>query len=187
MRSQRSKLAVNNRLRSRALAAIRCNMFYMCWRVVCARRISCQRNGETERTGGRRTESDRNRPTVREGVFPEGWQPRGRTGRQRRVYRVKRATCTNMTIIRVDVRMVFVLASGCSFAFFGVHRGPHRTQRAEGALQKAEVELADVTCLATLGELAASIIHEINPLSAIVTNVNRDHVSVHVSNSLRLR
>ena len=44
-------------------------------------------------------------------------------------------------------------------------------QRAEEALQKAQAELAHVSRLMTLGELTASISHEVNqPLAAIVTN-----------------
>src|SRR5271156_319065 len=44
-------------------------------------------------------------------------------------------------------------------------------QRAEEALQKAQGELAHVTRVMTLGELTASIAHEINqPLAAVVTN-----------------
>ena len=46
-------------------------------------------------------------------------------------------------------------------------------KRAEEALRKAQVELAHVTRVTTLGELAASIAHEVNqPLSAIVNNSN---------------
>jgi len=44
-------------------------------------------------------------------------------------------------------------------------------QRAEAALRNAEAELARVSRLTTMGELAASIAHEMNqPLMAIVTN-----------------
>jgi PAS domain S-box-containing protein len=44
-------------------------------------------------------------------------------------------------------------------------------KRAEEALQRAQAELAHVTRVATLGELTASIAHEINqPLGAIVNN-----------------
>jgi C4-dicarboxylate-specific signal transduction histidine kinase len=44
-------------------------------------------------------------------------------------------------------------------------------QRAEEALQKAQVELAHITRVMTLGELMASIAHEVNqPLAAVVTN-----------------
>src|SRR5258705_3041981 len=43
--------------------------------------------------------------------------------------------------------------------------------RAKEALHRAEVELAHVTRVSTLGELTASIAHEVNqPLAAIVTN-----------------
>ena len=43
--------------------------------------------------------------------------------------------------------------------------------RTEEALQQAQAELAHVTRLTTLGELTASIAHEVNqPLAAIVTN-----------------
>ncbi|HEX3561084.1 MAG TPA: PAS domain S-box protein [Pyrinomonadaceae bacterium] len=46
-------------------------------------------------------------------------------------------------------------------------------KRAEAELQTAQAELAHVTRVATLGELTASIAHEVNqPLGAIVTNGN---------------
>jgi PAS domain S-box-containing protein len=46
-------------------------------------------------------------------------------------------------------------------------------QRAEEALREAQAELAHVTRLATLGELMASIAHEINqPLGAVVNNAS---------------
>ena len=46
-------------------------------------------------------------------------------------------------------------------------------KRAEEALRKAQAELAHVTRVATLGELTASIAHEINqPLAGILTNAN---------------
>jgi PAS domain S-box-containing protein len=45
------------------------------------------------------------------------------------------------------------------------------TRRAQEALQRAQAELAHVTRVTTLGELTASIAHEVNqPLAAIVTN-----------------
>ena len=44
-------------------------------------------------------------------------------------------------------------------------------KRAEEALHKAQAELAHVTRVATLGEMTASIAHEVNqPLAAVVTN-----------------
>ena len=46
-------------------------------------------------------------------------------------------------------------------------------KRAEEALHKAQAELAHVTRVATLGEMTASISHEVNqPLSAVITNAN---------------
>ena len=46
-------------------------------------------------------------------------------------------------------------------------------KRADEALHKTQAELAHVTRVATLGELTASIAHEVNqPLAAIVTNGN---------------
>jgi len=46
-------------------------------------------------------------------------------------------------------------------------------KRAEDALRHAQMELAHVTRVATLGEMSASIAHEINqPLAAVVTNAN---------------
>src|SRR5882724_8056260 len=46
-------------------------------------------------------------------------------------------------------------------------------KRAEEALHKARAELAHVTRLATLGEMTASLAHEVNqPLAAVITNAN---------------
>jgi PAS domain S-box-containing protein len=46
-------------------------------------------------------------------------------------------------------------------------------KRAEEALQQAQAELSHLTRVTTLGELTASIAHEINqPLAAVVTNAN---------------
>jgi two-component system, LuxR family, sensor kinase FixL len=47
------------------------------------------------------------------------------------------------------------------------------TRRAEEALRRGQAELAHVSRVATLGELTASIAHEVNqPLTAIVNNAN---------------
>jgi C4-dicarboxylate-specific signal transduction histidine kinase len=44
-------------------------------------------------------------------------------------------------------------------------------KRAQEALQQAQAELAHVTRITTLGELTASIAHEVNqPLAGIITN-----------------
>jgi len=46
-------------------------------------------------------------------------------------------------------------------------------RRAEAALHQAQMELAHVNRVATLGELTASIAHEINqPLAAVVNNAS---------------
>ncbi|MCU1337018.1 MAG: histidine kinase [Bryobacterales bacterium] len=50
-------------------------------------------------------------------------------------------------------------------------RAEERRRQAEEALQNAQAELAHVTRLTTLGELSASIAHEVNqPLGAVVTD-----------------
>jgi PAS domain S-box-containing protein len=60
-----------------------------------------------------------------------------------------------------------------SFEFMGLVSDITERKLGEEALQKAEAELAHVTRVTTLGELTASIAHEINqPLSAIVNNAN---------------
>ena len=54
-----------------------------------------------------------------------------------------------------------------------IARGIRERKRAEQALQQSNAELARVTRIATMGELTASIAHEINqPLGAVVTNGN---------------
>jgi PAS domain S-box-containing protein len=55
--------------------------------------------------------------------------------------------------------------------FIGALMDVTAARRAEEELHKAQVDLAHVTRVTTLGELAASIAHEVNqPLAAIVTN-----------------
>lgn len=57
-------------------------------------------------------------------------------------------------------------------------RPSHQTKiterkRAEDALQKAQAELAHVTCVTTMGELTSSIVHAVNqPPAAVTTNGN---------------
>ena len=61
-------------------------------------------------------------------------------------------------------------ASG-NIEFFGAVTDVTATKRAEEALRQSQAELAHVTRMTTLGELTASIAHEVNqPLAAIVTN-----------------
>jgi PAS domain S-box-containing protein len=59
------------------------------------------------------------------------------------------------------------------FEFMGLVSDITERKLGEEALQKAHAELAHVTRVTTLGELTASIAHEINqPLTAIVNNAN---------------
>jgi two-component system sensor kinase FixL len=54
-----------------------------------------------------------------------------------------------------------------------ISRDISQRKLAEDALQKAQTDLAHITRVSTLGEMAASIAHEVNqPLTAIVTNGN---------------
>lgn len=60
-----------------------------------------------------------------------------------------------------------------SFEFMGFVSDITERKLGEEALQKAQAELTHVTRVTTLGELTASIAHEINqPLTAIVNNAN---------------
>jgi C4-dicarboxylate-specific signal transduction histidine kinase len=54
---------------------------------------------------------------------------------------------------------------------YSVRKSAEERMRAEETLRRSQAELAHVTRVMTVGELAASIAHEINqPLSAIVNN-----------------
>ena len=65
----------------------------------------------------------------------------------------------------------FFEKSGGVTEYIGVSMDVTERKRDEAALQLAQAELARVARLTTIGELAASIAHEINqPLSAISTN-----------------
>jgi PAS domain S-box-containing protein len=94
---------------------------------------------------------------------------------QRRDYRIeKRYRRKDGSVIWADLSTTLVPATGSTPAFFAaVVVDRTESKRAEEALQKAQAELAHVTRVTTLGELAASIAHEINqPLGAITNNVN---------------
>ena len=61
--------------------------------------------------------------------------------------------------------------SGDLVGFVGTVMDVTERKQAEGALHKAQAELGHVTRVMTMGELVASIAHEVNqPLGAIVTN-----------------
>jgi PAS domain S-box-containing protein len=86
---------------------------------------------------------------------------------------------TEFRIIRPDgsIRHIYAVghvvftAPGDAIEFVGTMRDLTESKRAEEALRNAQIELARVSRLTTMGELAASIAHEINqPLGAMVTN-----------------
>jgi PAS domain S-box-containing protein len=83
---------------------------------------------------------------------------RGRDGRYRRF------VCRGVPVKDAQSRPI---------EWFGTGTDVEARRQAEEALHKAQVELSHVTRVMTLGELAASIAHEINqPLGAIVNNSN---------------
>jgi C4-dicarboxylate-specific signal transduction histidine kinase len=64
-------------------------------------------------------------------------------------------------------------AQGRPIEWFGTNTDVEERREAEEALHKAQVDLAHLTRVTTMGELAASIAHEMNqPLGAIVNNGN---------------
>ncbi len=61
--------------------------------------------------------------------------------------------------------------NGQILRWYGINTDIEDRRRAEDALHKTQAELAHVTRVTTMGELTASIAHEVNqPLAAIVTN-----------------
>jgi PAS domain S-box-containing protein len=64
-------------------------------------------------------------------------------------------------------------ATGKRLAMATVSRDITERKRSEQNLQQAQAELAHIARVSTMGELAASIAHEVNqPLAAVVTNAN---------------
>ena len=102
--------------------------------------------------------------------------------RERRVYRLeKRYLCKDGSVLWADVSSVFVPATGTNSAFFSVvivditqrKRAEEELHQKEISLREAQNELAHVSRVTTMGELAASIAHEVNqPLAGMLTNAN---------------
>jgi PAS domain S-box-containing protein len=101
---------------------------------------------------------------------------------QRKVYRLeKRYLRKDGSVMWADVSSVFVPASGSVSAFFSVvivditkrKRAEEELHQKEASLREAQNELAHVSRVTTMGELAASIAHEVNqPLAGMVNNAN---------------
>jgi PAS domain S-box-containing protein len=64
-------------------------------------------------------------------------------------------------------------ASGDAVQFVGSSMDISASKRAEEALRQAQTDLAHVSRVTTMGELTASLAHEVNqPITAVVTNAN---------------
>jgi PAS domain S-box-containing protein len=107
---------------------------------------------------------------------PEHWREHMATLERREpfhdfVYTVRRDDGA-LGYVSISGKPVFD-AEGRFSGYRGVARDITERQRSEEALHKAQAELVYVTQVATLGELAASLAHEINqPLGAVVNNAS---------------
>jgi PAS domain S-box-containing protein len=100
--------------------------------------------------------------------------------RQRQVYRLeKRYLRKDGRVLWVDVSSVFVPATGSNSGFFSVviiditkrKQAEEELHQKEISLHEAQNELAHVSRVTTMGQLAASIAHEVNqPLAGMLTN-----------------
>jgi C4-dicarboxylate-specific signal transduction histidine kinase len=79
----------------------------------------------------------------------------------------------NGTLVDVSEVSFPVISNGKCLAYYVVFRDISKSKQALEELQDAQGELAHLSRITTMGELAASIAHEINqPIGAIVTNGN---------------
>ncbi|TME30200.1 MAG: PAS domain S-box protein [Chloroflexi bacterium] len=107
---------------------------------------------------------------------PEHWREHMATLERREpfrdfVYQVQRVDGT-LGFVSISGKPVLD-AAGQFAGYRGVARDITERQRTEEALRQAQAELAHVARLTTLGELTASIAHEINqPLGAMVNSAN---------------
>jgi PAS domain S-box-containing protein len=127
------------------------------------------------------------------GFDPHGGQPRFETFLQRihpddqaKVRETNETARREKAVVELDYRIVHpggeirdvhvvshpvLSASGDLVEFVGTMIDVTERRRAEGALREAQTKLAHVMRITTLGELTASIAHEVNqPLGAVVTN-----------------
>jgi PAS domain S-box-containing protein len=101
---------------------------------------------------------------------------------QRREYRIeKRYRRKDGNVIWADLSATLVPATGNTPAFFAAvvvditerKRAEEELHQKEVSLLEAQTQLAHISRVTTMGELAASIAHEVNqPLGAITNNVN---------------
>jgi PAS domain S-box-containing protein len=105
---------------------------------------------------------------------PEHWREHMATLERREafrdfVYKVRHVD-GSLGFVSISGKPVFD-AEGQFSGYRGVARDITERRRGEEALREAQAELAHVTRMATLGEFATSIAHEINqPLAGVVTN-----------------
>ena len=118
----------------------------------------------------------------------DGWQRMLHPDDRERVLKAWRESVANGTPYEqeerhrgADVQYRWFLARGVPLRdaeghivrWYGTNTDIEDRKRTEAALQEAEANLARVTRVVALGELAATIAHEVNqPLAAIVTNGN---------------
>src|SRR3984893_14457551 len=108
------------------------------------------RMARRRRSGLRRTQGDWNRPTARERVLSKRRQPRAGSGRPRAFRDEGVAFIIDMTDRK---------------------RAEEKLRASEQRLLDAQMELAHLTRVTALGELTASIAHEVNqPLAGVVAN-----------------
>jgi PAS domain S-box-containing protein len=101
---------------------------------------------------------------------------------QRRNHRFeKRYRHKDTRVVWADVSTVLVPASGSNSAFFSVvivdcterKQVEEELHQKEVSLREAQIELAHISRVTTMGELTASIAHEVSqPLAAVVANAN---------------
>src|SRR4029077_3875870 len=115
-------------------------------------------------------------PTATEAILAESAEGQRRDFRIEKRYRRK-----DGSVIWADVSSTLVPATGSAPAFFAAvivditerKRAEDELHQREVSLREAQTELAHVSRVTTMGELAASIAHEVNqPLAGIVTNAN---------------